>query len=743
VTNSHRSLACTGLSIAIIVGTVAVGGVARAEPQSPEPAPAQPVPQAPAQAPEPEVPSYSAAPREEDVVVRGNKADALKGAASAGTSITQKEIERAQPESSGELLRRVPGLQIRQEDPMGLRLNLGVRGLSPARSRLVLVEEDGVPVVVSPYGEPELYYMTNVERIQRLDVVKGSDVLRYGPQTVGAVVRLHTWEPTEHPSWYTAGTLGSRGYGEALARYSDTYHDVGYVAQVFHKGGEGYRDMGFEVTDALAKARFFTGTGGELRAKVAFHDELARTTYTGLTDLLYRQDPRQDTVAPDDHFGIRRYEASLIHEQHLTDTTLLRTTLFAYHMDLGLRLQDFDRSRLPQIDYTRVADPTGLFFRSTTSLRDRTYDVAGLSTEIETRFATGDVVHKAVIGARVIDDVARRKLSSGAFPTAESGDLLTDDTTQIYGLSGWLEDQIALSNIVVLTPAFRIEHSESSRTTHRIADDTRAPHDVDITGSSRSTGAMPGLGLALGSPRLAVFSSFYLGYSAPRVSQSITPDGQDANLHAERSSNYEVGVRARKGQWLRAEADSFLINFDNQLVSNNPLSGATSEFIDGGRTRHLGVEATVTTRIGDALAWPFDVDLAGHYTFVRSRFVGGTFAGHSIPYSPSNAAEITLDAGKRNGLSGQVAFSYVGAQYTDEQNTVQAGPTGLDGRIDPYTVIDVGARYRHAPTGLGFALSVKNVLDRVYISDRLPNGIFTSGFRQIFATLSWSSPSVD
>ncbi len=716
------------VGVAAFVGQGLATGTAGAA----DPEPAVAAPPAAAQPPEPDA-----------VIVRGDKADTLKRASGSGTIISQREIENAQPESSGELLRRVPGIQIRQEDPMGFRLNLGVRGLSPTRSRLVLVEEDGVPVVVSPYGEPELYYTTNVERIQRLDVIKGSDVLRYGPQTVGAVLRLHTWEPSERPAWYVAGTLGSRGYGEGLARYSDTYNNVGYVVQAFHKGGEGYRNMGFQATDAFAKAQFPTGPGGELRAKIGFHDELARTTYTGLTDLLHRQAPRQDTIAPDDHFAIRRYEASLVHEQRFGEHTLLRTTLFAYQMDLDLRLQDFDRNRLPQIEYARIADPTGLFFRSTTSLRRRTYDVAGLSAELETRVTTLDVGHRLVVGARLMNDVARRTLSSGSFPSAVSGNLITDDSSQIYGLAGWLEDQIALSEIVVLTPALRVEHSESSKTTHRIADDTQAPHDVDLTGHSRATGAMPGLGIAVGTPRLTGFASLYLGYSAPRLSQSITPAGRDADLQAERSSNYELGARTRVGKWLRVEGDAFWINFDNQLVSNNPLSGATSEFINGGRTNHLGFETTVTGRMGTLLALPFDVDLGGHYTYVRSRFATGTFRGHAIPYSPANTASFTLDAGKRNGLSGEVSLNYVGSQYTDEQNSVQPGPTGLDGRIDAYTALDVGARYLHEPTGLRLGLSMKNVLDRVYISDRLPNGIFTAGFRQIFATLSWSSPVKD
>jgi outer membrane receptor for ferrienterochelin and colicin len=153
----------------------------------------------------------------------------------------------------------------------------------------------------------------------------------------------------------------------------------------------------------------------------------------------------------------------------------------------------------------------------------------------------------------------------------------------------------------------------------------------------------------------------------------------------------------------------------------------------------VGAEATCKFRLGKLVRSPVEVDLAGHYTYARSRFVGGSFDRKTVPYSPAHTAEVTLDLAHRIGVSGQVAFTYVGAQYTDEKNTVEPGPTGLDGIVDPYTTLDFNARYRNKRTGLSISLAIKNALNRVYISDRLPNGIFTSGFRQIFATLAWSS----
>jgi Fe(3+) dicitrate transport protein len=694
---------------------------------------------------DPVEPSTDSAPTPEaeaarEITVQGNKAEALKRASGSGTTIGEREIRNTQPESNAELLRRVPGLQVRTEDPMGLRLNLGVRGLSPSRSRLILMEEDGVPVVVSPYGEPELYYTPMVERVQRLDVLKGSDVLRYGPQTVGAVVQLHTFEPTVRPAWYVADQVGSRGYGSAQARYSATTGDVGYVAQVVRKSGDGYRNMGFYATDAFGKAVYTNASAGQLSFKLGFHDDRARTTYTGLTDALFREDPRRDTVAPDDFFAIRRYEASLAHEKHFSETTALRSTLFAYQMNLGQRTQDFvgKNSTITGQQYARTVGD--LFFLDTSTLRDRHYYVGGLSTELDHRFETGPALHRVKVGARAIEDVARRKLESGSTPTADSGKLLTDDTTRILGLSTWLEDQIAVTGKLLVTPAFRYEHSSSTKQFHIVQNNlSKPPESSGLEATSHAGGAMPGVGVIYGSAKSNVFGSAYLGYSAPRVSQAITAEGHDANLHAERSRNYELGVRGRN-EWLRAEADGFLIQFDNQLVSNNPLSGnGDSEFIDGGRTRHLGAEATATLRIGKGLKLPLDLDLGAQYTFVQARFVGGSFNARTVPYSPVNSANLTLDVAHAAGLSGQIAFAYVGSQYADENNTVEPGPTGLDGVIDAYTTLDVGARYRYAPSGVSFGLSVKSLLDRVYISDRLPDGIFTAGFRQIFATFAWSS----
>lgn len=704
-------------------------------------------------------PASASAPADveaETVTVRGLAADNLERATGSTTRVSETQIRRQQPQSTSEVFRRIPGLNVRSEDGMGLRLNLGVRGLSPSRSRLVLLQEDGVPVVVSPYGEPELYYSTPIERIERLDVLKGPDVLLYGPQTVGGVVNLYTWSAPTRETWSVEADYGQRSYAKGLVRYGNAVGDVRYLVQAFHKQGDGFRNMPFDVTDVMAKVVFPTGRGGEATLKLTAYDETSHTTYVGLTQGMYDARPRQDSVAPDDLFGIRRYEASLRHEQRLGEKTTLRTTLFAFTLAQQIYQQDFDRGLiLPSGDYARILGPNGLVspmdaeridrelsgrllaFRNTRSLRDRQYDVAGIEPQLEHKFAWGPVAHRLVVGGRFMVDHARRKLSQGTNALAETGDLRTDDTTSILGMAAYVQDRMAFRDDLIVTPAVRVEHSYSRRFSHRIEDETGV-HDVDLRGSSSATGVMPGVAFAYGKPRYNLFWGVHSGYSPPRISQAITPTGGDTGLSAERSMNYELGTHLRPLRWLRGELTGFVIHFDNQLISNNTLSGSSSEFKNGGKTRHYGVETMLVTHLGKREKLPLEIDLSAQYTFVHATFTDGPNAGKFVPYAPEHTFTATVDGQHDSGVGGQISWSYVGYQFADETNSVEPDVSGRAGLVPAFNVLDLGLRYRHAKTGISVLLNVKNALDDVYLSSRLPNGIFTSGFRQAWLGLKWS-----
>ena len=93
---------------------------------------------------------------------------------------------------------RVPGMTATQSEGGGLRLDVGTHGLDPGRSRRVLILEDGVPVSVNPYAEPDIYYVPMAERMRGVEVVKGSGNILFGPQTIGGVINFLTLVPPDH-----------------------------------------------------------------------------------------------------------------------------------------------------------------------------------------------------------------------------------------------------------------------------------------------------------------------------------------------------------------------------------------------------------------------------------------------------------------------------------------------------------------------------------------------------------------
>src|SRR5688572_29581210 len=135
----------------------------------------------------------------ETIEVMGTAPDAELLYAGASTVVTREEMERLAPQSASDVLRRVPGVHVVDEDGAGLRANIGLRGLPPARSTKVLILEDGIPVAPGPYGHPELYHTPPVERMAAIEVVRGSGSIRFGPQTIGGVVNFVSAPAPEEP----------------------------------------------------------------------------------------------------------------------------------------------------------------------------------------------------------------------------------------------------------------------------------------------------------------------------------------------------------------------------------------------------------------------------------------------------------------------------------------------------------------------------------------------------------------
>ena len=170
---------------------------------------------------------------------------------------------------------------------------------------------------------------------------------------------------------------------------------------------------------------------------------------------------------------------------------------------------------------------------------------------------------------------------------------------------------------------------------------------------------------------------------------------------------------------------------------NGAGAGADTNLSDAGATNILGVESAFTVAFQELLQLPLLVDFSGKYTFSRATFRHGPLAGNFLPYAPLHTASANLDVEHASGFGGQVAWSFVGKQYTDGTNTQGEDITGAAGALSPWTIVDATVHYHHRPSGLTLRLTAKNLLDETYIQSRRPNGIFPGGFRQLMAGVRW------
>jgi Fe(3+) dicitrate transport protein len=156
--------------------------------------------------------------------------ESIEGIPGSVDIITRTTIESSRPVTSTEVLRKVAGVNVRDEEGLGLRPNIGIRGLNPTRSTKVLLLEDGIPLTFAPYGDNASYYHPPVERFDGAEVLKGSGQILYGPQTVGGVINYVT--PYPPAEWGGSATIvgGNRDYFNGHVNYGGTVKTPDYFS---------------------------------------------------------------------------------------------------------------------------------------------------------------------------------------------------------------------------------------------------------------------------------------------------------------------------------------------------------------------------------------------------------------------------------------------------------------------------------------------------------------------------------
>ena len=663
------------------------------------------------------------------VSIFGNREEQLRNFAGSADLISSKEIREAKPISGSEMLKQVSGIHINEEDGMGLRMNLGVRGLDPDRSRTIHVMEDGVPMALAPYGEPEMYYTPAIERISDIEVLKGSGSIVFGPQTIGGVINYITFDPPIDPTTKISVRGGRNGYFSGSASYGATMERHGYTFNVLHKRADNIGVLGFEVTDLTAKFNLMFSESSRIGVKFSVYNESSDATYVGLTQTMFNSGQYFAKIAPSDKLDVRRYSLSLTHHQTLGTESYLKTTAFGYTTTRNWMRQDFSRTKSGSLTGVVWGDTSlaggAIYMRNSTGNRDRQFEVYGVEPRFFTKYNLAGLSNDLEAGARILGEVAYEQSVNGKKAGTLSGDLVLDEVRTGLGIAAFIQNKVYITPQFSITPGIRLEQFSYERQINRVSS-----RDTLITGSDNLTEVIPGLGLnyTLGK-HTTIFAGLHKGFAPPRIKDAIDNTGATLKLEAERSTNIEFGVRTQILPWLGIETTVYRLDFSNQILPVSASSGGAGfGLINGGKTLHQGIELGTSILLTNFLTEDLNttLKLSGSISeskYNSDRFVSGkNVKGNKLPYAPEMVFNGSLEMNyKQMGI--QLGINSVGEHFADELNTVTATNDGQIGLIPSYTIVDVTLRYTVEKINATIFFSAKNLSDERYISSRRPQGI--------------------
>lgn len=676
------------------------------------------------------------------------------------TYINREEIETIDPVSGNEVFRRSPGVHAVEEEGLGMRANIGIRGLDPGRSRSVLMMEDGIPIALAPYGEPEMYYTPAMDRMEGVEILKGSGQVLYGPQTIGGVVNYITADPPQEQSGSIALRGGEGGFFTGMANFGNTIGKTGYNVNYLRKQGDNIGPTQFRIDDINAKFKFQLNNKSNLGLKIGIYDEESNSTYVGLTQPMFDNGEYWERIAPDDRLRVRRYSLSATHNYFLSNNTKITTTLFGYTTTRNWQRQDYaynsfdDDGNLnpPPSNFTGViwgdeSLPGGaIYMRNSTGNRNRSFEVGGAESKITSDYKLGGNKHEFTAGVRFLYERAFEQRINGSKKDAPSGVLRDDEIRTGYGTSAYIHNKFNINNRFSVTAGVRTEWFEYERDIRRGRFDGEI-RDTSIVTSTGLVEVIPGAGFNYQlASKSTLFGGVHRGFAPPRIKDAISPEGEAYELDAELSWNYEIGIRSQITKGLRAEITGFYMDFSNQILPVAEFAGGGGAgLINGGQTRHAGVEGAVFLNFGEILDWKrFNILYDANITYVNAEFADDRIIeevevrGNRTPYAPEwlISSALTFDHHKGAGL--RFTGTYISEQFTDVGNSVAASNNGRNGLIPSYYIIDATARYKVDKINTLFTLAVKNLLDERYIVTRRPQGIRAGLPRMITAGIRYN-----
>ena len=701
-----------------------------------------------------------------EVSIIGSKYN-VKDIAGSAAFLDVQDIREQNVDDINRILRRVPGVNLREEDGQGLFPNISLRGVDSARTSKVTVMEDGVLMAPAPYSAPSAYYSPTTGRMQGIEVLKGSSQVKYGPHTTGGAINfLSTAVPTTEQV-YMKSTFGTYNEIRTHTYFGNTQQmegggKFGYLIEYYSRGNTGFKDLdinpasmrgsadtGFQKREPMIKMIYEPNTAlyQRFEAKFGWTSLDANETYLGLTTDDFRNDPyRRYASSRFDEIESTQFRSHIRHFIELNKDTSLVTTLYGntFHrnwqklnkaggkgLSLGLGGQYPGDDVLGIIRGTAAGD---LQFKN----NNRGYYMYGVQSTLNHRLEKDGVKHDIEVGLRVHYDQIRRKQHNETYSQDSNGNITSVTVGARGSESNRLQKTVATTVHAsdkmnkgkwTFTPGVRVETINQ-----KYCDDNTNCAGPTMEDEGTYSVVVGGAGLKYdmydsGGEDLDFFGGIHRGFS-PADPRSYLK----SKITHETSLGFELGTRYKNAKKaFGAEAVLFLTRLNDMIVNDSVGGTGTGSSANLGKVQTAGLELQANYDHGLAKGWAIQTPSYVAATYTDARFMSSVgssdnesiFAGavqdNKLPYIPE--ANISFGFGLIfKKWSANLDGNYVSSAFADGSNMGEIDPGGeRHGRIDARLVLDGAMGYQYSKKVRIFA-NIRNIGNTAYMVSRQPHG---------------------
>lgn len=610
-----------------------------------------------------------------------------------------------QTDNNRQLLSQLPGLLSAEQTTEPWTV-INYRGFgSPQEAQSLLLLQDGLPVAIDIYGQPDNLYSPPGPLMESIQLIAGGSALLYGPAPGGVInyisPKLVENQPFMGRVNVAAGSYNLRSTVNMLSGSSGkTSYNLGY----YRKQGDGYQRTNGDFFSDYLQFKNNTFLERNLVFKTSFQGFDSDYGMPGGMALLrgaglntWGVDNRKATRS-NNRLRISRAQLMMGVEKKLSVNTLLDAQIW------GTAYRKYNKTQTSS-GFGRT--PVG---NATTINNSHSY---GLNGEIRVRHNYAD--HQLSAGYFIYNTNSPSVNESGQGPAANHGPVTSRLYRKTRTQAVFAENQFNFGKFSVV-PGIRLENITLSATN----DDKTG--GTDINRDDTYNVLLGGIGSTYSlSDQTQIFANASQGFK-PIGYEEVLSQGNpnytvNGDIKPSYSYFYETGIRG-EGNKLNWDTSVYVVHRQNILASsNNVLS-------NGGSARYHGIESSLIFKDIFGSKTHSEYDFYVNTNFVNAKFRRGSFKGKTPGHAPSALLKVGFIYRLQQKLHASLMGTFVNEHFSDDAHTA-------DFRVPSYTLFDLLAEYSFTEKW-SMNGAINNLLDREYYGRVMVTGVMPTMGRNMY-----------